>query len=82
MSATCAVLALYVYRSARARRIAFVLLGVQTLFSFVKLFVYHESAAFVFGTLTVLTLAALAFYHRASSLAAPHPIRAEPSAAP
>ena len=64
MSATCAVLALFVYRSARARRIAFVLLGVQLLFSVVKLVVYHESASFVFGAITALTLATLFLYHR------------------
>ena len=65
MSATCAVLALRVYRSARARRIAFVLLGVQLLFGLVKLFVYHESASFVFGAITAVTLATLFLYHRA-----------------
>ena len=64
MSATCAVLALFVYRRARARRIAFVLLGVQLLFSVVKLVVYHESASFVFGAITALTLATLFLYHR------------------
>ena len=66
MSATCAVLALYVYRSARARRIAFALLGVQLLFGLVKLFVYHESAAFVFGVITALALGSLFIYHRAA----------------
>ena len=66
MSATCAVLALRVYRSARARRIAFVLLGVQLAFGLVKLFVYHESAAFVFGAITALALGALYVYHRAA----------------
>ena len=65
MSATCAVLALRVYRSARARRIAFALLGVQLLFGLVKLFVYHESASFVFGAITAVTLVALFLYHRA-----------------
>ena len=64
MSATCAVLALFVYRSVRARRIAFVLLGIQLLFSVVKLVVYHESASFVFGAITAVTLAALLLYHR------------------
>ena len=67
MSATCAVLALRVYRSARARRIAFVLLGVQLLLGLVKLFVYHESASFVFGAITAVTLATLYPYHRATS---------------
>jgi len=66
MSATCAVLALRVYRSARARRIAFVLLGVQLAFGLVKLFVYHESAAFVFGAITAVALATLVVYHRAA----------------
>jgi hypothetical protein len=66
MSATCAVLALRIYRSARARRIAFVLLGAQMLFGLVKLVVYHESASFVFGAITAVTLAALFFYHRAA----------------
>ena len=66
MSATCAVLALRVYRSARARRIAFALLGVQLLFGLVKLFVYHESAAFVFGVITALALGSLFIYHRAA----------------
>jgi len=66
MSATCAVLALRVYRSARARRIAFVLLGVQLAFSVVKLVVYHESASFVFGAITAVALATLVVYHRAA----------------
>ena len=66
MSATCAVLALRVYRSARARRIAFVLLGVQLAFGLVKLFVYHESASFVFGAITAVALATLVVYHRAA----------------
>lgn len=65
MSASCAVLALRVYRSARARRIAFALLGVQVAFSLVKGFVYHESAALVFGAIVVATLVALGIYHRA-----------------
>ena len=66
MSASCAVLALLVYRSARARHIAFALLGAQVLFSVVKLVVYHESAALVFGTITAVTLAALWVYHRSA----------------
>ena len=66
MSAACALLALPVYRSARARHIAFVLLGVQLLFSVVKLVVYHESASFVFGAITAVALAALFLYHRAA----------------
>jgi hypothetical protein len=65
MSASCAALALRVYRSARARRIAFALLGVQGMFSAVKGFVYHESAALVFGAIVVITLVALVVYHRA-----------------
>jgi hypothetical protein len=65
MSATCAVLALKVYRSARARRFAFALLGVQVAFSLVKGFVYHETAALVFGAIVVVTLVALGVYHRA-----------------
>ena len=66
MSAACAVLALRVYRSARARHVAFALLGVQLLFSVVKLVVYHESASFVFGAITAVALAALFLYHRAA----------------
>jgi len=65
MSASCAVLALRVYRSARARRLAFALLGVQVAFSLVKGFVYHETAALVFGAIVVVTLVALGAYHRA-----------------
>ena len=64
MSASCTVLAFLVYRSARARMIAFALLGAQVLFSVVKLTVYHESAAFVFGTITLVALVALVIYHR------------------
>jgi hypothetical protein len=67
MSATCAVLALKVYRSARARLIAFALLGVQVAFSLVKGFVYHETAALVFGAIVVVTLMALGVYHRAAA---------------
>jgi hypothetical protein len=66
MSSACAVLALRVYRSARARWIAFALLGVQVAFSFVKYFVYHESAALVFGVLVVLALVSLGIYHRSN----------------
>ena len=66
MSGSCAVLAVLVYKSARARLIAFALLGAQLLFSVVKLVVYHESAAFVFGAITAATLAALAVYHRSA----------------
>jgi hypothetical protein len=69
MSAACAVLALRVYRSARARHVAFVLLGLQLLFSVVKLVVYHESASFVFGAITAVALAALFLYHRAARTA-------------
>ena len=65
MSASCAVLALRVYRSARARLVAFALLGVQILFSLVKGFVYHETAALVFGAIVAVTIVALAIYHRA-----------------
>ena len=65
MSASCALLALRVYRSARARRIAFALLLVQIAFSLVKGFVYHETAALVFGAIVVVTLVALGAYHRA-----------------
>ena len=65
MSASCAVLALRVYRSARARRVAFALLGVQALFSLVKGFVYHETAALVFGAIVAAALVALGVYHRA-----------------
>lgn len=66
MSASCTVLAVLVYKSARARRIAFALLGAQLLFSVVKLTVYHESAALVFGAITAAALAALAVYHRSA----------------
>ncbi len=69
MSAACALLALRVYHSARARNVAFVLLGVQLLFSVVKLVVYHESASFVFGAITAVALVALFLYHRAARTA-------------
>jgi hypothetical protein len=65
MSTSCAVLALRVYRSARARQIAFVLLAAQALFSLVKLTVYHESAALVFLAVIAATTAALFVYNRA-----------------
>ena len=65
MSAACAVLALRVYNSASARRAAFVLLGVQGLFSLVKGLVYHETAALVFGAIVAATIVALGVYHRA-----------------
>jgi len=65
MSAACAALSIRVYRSARARRAAFALLGAQALFSLVKLTVYHESAALVFFAVVAVTLAALGVYHRA-----------------
>ena len=67
MSASCAVLALRVYQSAGARRVAFALLGVQGLFSLVKGFVYHETAALVFGAIVAATLVALGVYHRVSA---------------
>ena len=67
MSSTCAALALRIYGSARARRIAFLLLGAQALFSVVKLVVYHESASFVFLAVIALTVAMLGVYHRAAS---------------
>jgi hypothetical protein len=67
MSASCALLALRVYRSASARRAAFALLGAQGLFSSVKFFVYHESAGLVFAVIVALTLAALVVYHRLTS---------------
>jgi hypothetical protein len=67
MSAACAVLATRIYRSDRARRIAFALLAAQALFSAVKLTVYHESASLVFLSVVVVTGALLAAYHRASS---------------
>ena len=59
MSATCALLAVRIYRSARARRIAFTLLAAQALFSVVKLTVYHESASFVFLAVIAATATAL-----------------------
>jgi hypothetical protein len=67
MSTSCALLALRVYRSASARRMAFALLGVQGLFSCVKFFAYHESAGLVFAVLVAVTLVALVVYHRAVS---------------
>jgi hypothetical protein len=65
MSASCTVLALRVYRSVGARRVALALLGVQGLFSLVKGLVYHETAALVFGAIVAATLVALGVYHRA-----------------
>jgi hypothetical protein len=65
MSTACAVLATRIYRSERARRIAFALLAAQALFSGVKLAVYHESAALVFLATIAVTVTALAVYHRA-----------------
>jgi hypothetical protein len=67
MSTACALLALRVYRSASARRVAFVMLGVQGLFSCVKFFVYHESAGLVFAAIVAVTLMALVVYHRGVS---------------
>jgi len=72
MSASCAVLALRVYGSARARRAAFVLLGGQGAFSLVKGFVYHETAALVFGAIVVVTIVALGVYHRARDAGGRH----------
>ena len=65
MAAACAVVAVRVYDSARARRIAFALLAAQTLFSLVKLIVYHESASFIFFGIIAVTGGALTVYHRA-----------------
>lgn len=65
MSASCAVLALRVYRSGSARRIAFALLAAQGVFTSVKFFVYHESAGLVFAVIVAVTLATLVVYHRA-----------------
>ena len=67
MSASCAVLSLRVYRSASARRIAFVLLAAQGLFTSVKFFIYHESAGLVFAVIVAVTLGTLGMYHRAVS---------------
>jgi hypothetical protein len=67
MSTSCALLALRIYRSASARRAAFVLLGVQGLFSCVKFFAYHESAGLVFAAIVAVTLMALVVYHRGVS---------------
>jgi len=67
MSASCALLALRVYRSAFARRIAFVLLAAQGVFTSVKFFVYHESAGLVFAVIVAVTLGTLGMYHRAVS---------------
>jgi hypothetical protein len=66
MSTACAVLAVRVYRSARARRIAFAVLAAQALFSAVKLGIYHESASFVFFAIIAVTVVMLGAYHRAS----------------
>ena len=65
MSSACAVAAAFIYRSARARRVAFALLGAQAVFSVVKLTVYHESASFVFLAVIAATAIALVAYHRA-----------------
>jgi len=67
MSTSCAVVALRVYRSAGARRVAFALLGAQALFSLVKLTVYHESASLVFMAIIAVTAGALFMYHRAAA---------------
>ncbi len=67
MSTACALLAMRVYRSASARRTAFVLLGVQGLFSCVKFFAYHESAGLVFAVIVAVTLVALVVYQRGVS---------------
>ena len=67
MSASCAVLSLRVYRSASARRIAFVLLAAQGVFTSVKFFVYHESAGLVFAVIVAVTLGMLFVYNRAVS---------------
>ena len=67
MSTSCALLALRIYRSASARRTAFVLLGMQGLFSCVKFFAYHESAGLVFAVIVAVTLVALVVYHRGVS---------------
>jgi hypothetical protein len=66
MSASCAVLSLRVYRSASARRIAFVLLAAQGVFTSVKFFLYHESAGLVFAVIVAVTLGTLVVYHRAA----------------
>lgn len=67
MSASCALLSLRVYRSASARRIAFLLLAAQGVFTSVKFFVYHESAGLVFAVIVAVTLGTLGMYHRAVS---------------
>jgi hypothetical protein len=67
MSTSCALLALRIFRSASARRVAFALLGAQGLFSSVKFLVYHESAGLVFALIVALTLAVLVVYHRGVS---------------
>jgi len=67
MSASCAMLSLRVYRSASARRIAFVLLAAQGVFTSVKFFIYHESAGLVFAVIVAVTLAMLFVYNRAVS---------------
>src|SRR5215471_13276763 len=59
MSSSCAALALFVLRSARARSIAFALLAAQACFSLVKLTVYHESASLVILGITTITAATL-----------------------
>jgi len=67
MSASCAALALRVYRSASARRVAFALLAAQGIFTSVKYFLYHESAGLVFAAIIAVTLAVLVAYHRSVS---------------
>ena len=66
MSASCALLALRIFRSAAARRAAFVLLVLQGLFAAVKFLAYQESAGLVYFAIVAVTLAALLVYHRAN----------------
>jgi hypothetical protein len=68
MSASCALLALRIYRSAPARRAAFALLAAQGIFASVKFFAYHESAGLVFAVIVAVTLVTLLVYHRAADV--------------
>ena len=70
MSTSCAAVALRVYHSARARRMAFALLAARALFSIVKLTVYHESASLVFLVIIALTVMTLAAYQRRNVISA------------
>ena len=65
MSTACVVLAVRIYRSTRARVVAFAVLAAQAAFSLVKLAIYHESESFVFLAIIAVTAITLGVYHRA-----------------